>query len=49
MYAPPTAPTTRAPTATLIWGWVKQMPGFGDYAVKTDGIRKIPVLELKRA
>jgi deazaflavin-dependent oxidoreductase (nitroreductase family) len=27
---------------------VEQMPGFGDYAVKTEGIRKIPVLELKR-
>jgi deazaflavin-dependent oxidoreductase (nitroreductase family) len=27
---------------------VQQMPGFGDYAVKTEGIRKIPVLELKR-
>ncbi|MGD0705059.1 MAG: nitroreductase family deazaflavin-dependent oxidoreductase [Trebonia sp.] len=27
---------------------VKHMPGFGDYAVKTEGIRKIPVLELKR-
>jgi deazaflavin-dependent oxidoreductase (nitroreductase family) len=27
---------------------VKQMPGFGDYAIKTEGIRKIPVLELKR-
>ena len=27
---------------------VEHMPGFGDYAVKTEGIRKIPVLELKR-
>jgi hypothetical protein len=27
---------------------VQHMPGFGDYAVKTEGIRKIPVLELKR-
>lgn len=27
---------------------VERMPGFGDYAAKTEGIRKIPVLELKR-
>jgi deazaflavin-dependent oxidoreductase (nitroreductase family) len=27
---------------------VRHMPGFGDYAIKTEGIRKIPVLELKR-
>ena len=27
---------------------VKQMPGFADYAAKTEGIRTIPVLELKR-
>jgi deazaflavin-dependent oxidoreductase (nitroreductase family) len=27
---------------------VEHMPGFGDYAVKTAGVRKIPVLELKR-
>jgi deazaflavin-dependent oxidoreductase (nitroreductase family) len=27
---------------------VQQMPGFGEYAVKTEGIRTIPVLELKR-
>jgi hypothetical protein len=27
---------------------VKHLPGFGDYAIKTEGIRKIPVLELKR-
>jgi deazaflavin-dependent oxidoreductase (nitroreductase family) len=27
---------------------VQQMPGFGEYAAKTEGIRKIPVLELKR-
>ena len=28
---------------------VEQMPGFGEYAAKTAGIRKIPVLELKRS
>jgi deazaflavin-dependent oxidoreductase (nitroreductase family) len=27
---------------------VKRMPGFGDYATKTEGIRKIPVLRLTR-
>jgi deazaflavin-dependent oxidoreductase (nitroreductase family) len=27
---------------------VKRMPGFGGYAQKTEGIRKIPVLQLKR-
>lgn len=27
---------------------VKRMPGFGDYAKKTEGIRKIPVLRLTR-
>ena len=27
---------------------VKRMPGFGEYAEKTDGIRKIPVLRLTR-
>lgn len=27
---------------------VKRMPGFGDYATKTAGIRKIPVLRLTR-
>ncbi len=27
---------------------VEHMPGFGDYAVKTQGVRTIPVLELKR-
>lgn len=27
---------------------VKRIPGFGDYATKTEGIRKIPVLRLKR-
>jgi deazaflavin-dependent oxidoreductase (nitroreductase family) len=27
---------------------VKRMPGFGEYAQKTEGIRKIPVLQLKR-
>jgi deazaflavin-dependent oxidoreductase (nitroreductase family) len=27
---------------------VKLMPGFGEYAQKTEGIRKIPVLRLKR-
>ena len=27
---------------------VQIMPGFGEYAVKTEGVRKIPVLELKR-
>ncbi len=27
---------------------VKRMPGFGEYAEKTEGIRKIPVLQLKR-
>ncbi len=27
---------------------VKRMPGFGDYAEKTEGIRKIPVLRLTR-
>jgi deazaflavin-dependent oxidoreductase (nitroreductase family) len=27
---------------------VKRMPGFGEYAEKTQGIRKIPVLQLKR-
>jgi deazaflavin-dependent oxidoreductase (nitroreductase family) len=27
---------------------VKHMPGFGDYAKKTEGIRLIPVLRLKR-
>ena len=27
---------------------VKRMPGFGEYAQKTDGIRKIPVLRLAR-
>ena len=26
---------------------VKRMPGFGEYAEKTQGIRKIPVLQLK--
>jgi deazaflavin-dependent oxidoreductase (nitroreductase family) len=26
---------------------VKRMPGFGEYAQKTEGIRKIPVLQLK--
>ena len=26
---------------------VKRMPGFGEYAEKTEGIRKIPVLQLK--
>ncbi|GAB2462681.1 nitroreductase family deazaflavin-dependent oxidoreductase [Jatrophihabitans fulvus] len=28
---------------------VRQAPGFGDYATKTDGIRTIPVLALTRA
>ena len=28
---------------------VKRMPGFGEYAEKTEGIRKIPVLRLKRS
>jgi deazaflavin-dependent oxidoreductase (nitroreductase family) len=28
---------------------VKRMPGFGDYATKTEGIRKIPVLRLTRS
>ncbi|HEX4289518.1 MAG TPA: nitroreductase family deazaflavin-dependent oxidoreductase, partial [Trebonia sp.] len=27
---------------------VKRMPGFGEYAQKTEGIRKIPVLRVKR-
>jgi deazaflavin-dependent oxidoreductase (nitroreductase family) len=27
---------------------VKRMPGFGEYAEKTEGIRKIPVLHLAR-
>ena len=27
---------------------VKRMPGFGGYAEKTEGIRKIPVLRLRR-
>ena len=27
---------------------VKRMPGFGEYAEKTEGIRKIPVLHLTR-
>lgn len=27
---------------------VERMPGFGDYAKKTEGIRKIPVLRLTR-
>jgi deazaflavin-dependent oxidoreductase (nitroreductase family) len=27
---------------------VKRMPGFGEYAQKTEGIHKIPVLRLKR-
>ena len=27
---------------------VKRMPGFGEYEQKTEGIRKIPVLRLKR-
>jgi deazaflavin-dependent oxidoreductase (nitroreductase family) len=27
---------------------VKRMPGFGEYAEKTEGIRKIPVLRLTR-
>lgn len=27
---------------------VKRMPGFGEYAEKTEGIRKIPVLRLSR-
>jgi deazaflavin-dependent oxidoreductase (nitroreductase family) len=27
---------------------VKRMPGFGEYAQKTEGVRKIPVLRLKR-
>jgi len=27
---------------------VRRMPGFGDYAKKTEGIRTIPVLRLKR-
>jgi len=27
---------------------VKRMPGFGEYAQKTKGIRTIPVLRLKR-
>ncbi|HET9081864.1 MAG TPA: nitroreductase family deazaflavin-dependent oxidoreductase [Trebonia sp.] len=27
---------------------VKRMPGFGDYATKTEGIRTIPVLRLTR-
>jgi deazaflavin-dependent oxidoreductase (nitroreductase family) len=27
---------------------VKRMPGFGDYERKTEGIRKIPVLQLTR-
>jgi deazaflavin-dependent oxidoreductase (nitroreductase family) len=27
---------------------VKRMPGFGEYAQKTEGIRKIPVLRLTR-
>ena len=27
---------------------VKRMPGFGEYAQKTEGIRKIPVLRLAR-
>jgi deazaflavin-dependent oxidoreductase (nitroreductase family) len=27
---------------------VERFPGFGDYAVKTEGIRTIPVLELTR-
>ena len=28
---------------------VKRMPGFGEYAEKTEGIRKIPVLRLTRS
>ena len=28
---------------------VKRMPGFGEYAQKTEGIRKIPVLRLERS
>ena len=28
---------------------VKRMPNFGEYAQKTEGIRKIPVLRLKRS
>jgi deazaflavin-dependent oxidoreductase (nitroreductase family) len=28
---------------------VKRMPGFGEYAEKTEGIRKIPVLQLTRS
>jgi hypothetical protein len=28
---------------------VKVMPGFGEYAEKTEGIRKIPVLRLTRS
>jgi deazaflavin-dependent oxidoreductase (nitroreductase family) len=27
---------------------VRRMPGFGEYAAKTEGIRKIPVVQLKR-
>jgi deazaflavin-dependent oxidoreductase (nitroreductase family) len=27
---------------------VRRMPGFGDYATKTEGVRTIPVLELTR-
>ena len=27
---------------------VRRMPGFGEYAAKTGGIRKIPVVQLKR-
>jgi deazaflavin-dependent oxidoreductase (nitroreductase family) len=28
---------------------VRRFPGFGDYEVKTEGVRTIPVLELRRA
>ncbi|WP_040796642.1 nitroreductase/quinone reductase family protein [Nocardia higoensis] len=28
---------------------VRRMPGFGDYATKTEGIRTIPVIALRRA
>jgi deazaflavin-dependent oxidoreductase (nitroreductase family) len=39
---------TRADRDTVYAEQVRRLPGFGEYAQKTEGIRTIPVLELMR-
>ena len=44
------SPRSAATNGTAIYAeQVKRMPGFGEYAEKTEGIRKIPVLRLNAA